>query len=69
MLKGGLTESLRRIVMIRYYWVFCRSKLIGCFRALSEDDAKQQAYMKHGGASKYSGHSRDDFSVEAIKLC
>ena len=55
--------------MIRYYWVFCRSKLIGCFRALSEDDAKQQAYMKHGGASKHSGHSRNDFSAEVIKVC
>jgi len=54
--------------MLRYYWVFCRGALVGCFKGTSKEDAENQAYMKHGSASKYSGNGRDDFRAEAITL-
>jgi len=54
--------------MLRYYWVFCRGALVGCFKGTSKEDAENQAYMKHGSASKYSGNGRDDVRAEAITL-
>lgn len=65
MSRNGSTANLK---MLRYYWVFCRDALVGCFKAVSKEDAEKQAYMKHGSASKYSGNGRDDFRAEVITL-
>jgi len=54
--------------MLRYYWVFCRDALVGCFKGVSKEDVEKQAYMKHGSASKYSGYGRGDFRAEVITL-
>jgi len=65
MSRSGSTASLK---MLRYYWVFCRDALVGCFKGVSKEDVEKQAYMKHGSASKYSGYGRGDFRAEVITL-
>lgn len=38
-------------------------KYIDTVKCLSESTAEQQAYMKFGSASKYSGWSRENFKA------
>lgn len=54
--------------MMRFYWVYLRGEYLCCLKAMSPKDAEQQAYMKHGSASKYTGSSRSDFKAEAVRL-
>jgi len=44
--------------MINLYKVYYQDKLIGLYRAYSSEDAIEQAYMKTGSASAYTGKAR-----------
>lgn len=44
--------------MISIYKVYYQDELIGLYRAYSSEDAIEQAYMKTGCASAYSGKAR-----------
>lgn len=50
--------------MFRNYVVSYRGKFFGVVRAISENDAITQVYMKNGGASLYSGKSFSEFSAK-----
>ena len=54
--------------MFRFFWVYCRGKYLCCVKATSVSDAEQQAYMKHGSASRYTGKSKDDFKAVQVNL-
>ena len=48
--------------MIQYYKVYKKGSSMFCvIRAMSEKDAIEQAFMKYGSASRYSGLGRNDF--------
>ncbi|MDB2315596.1 hypothetical protein N9V27_01330 [bacterium] len=47
--------------MFYYYNVYAGTKHIDLVRAISEQDAINQVYMKFGGASRYTGYSADNF--------
>ena len=50
--------------MIYYFNVYAGNKHIDLVRALDEDDAIKQVYMKFGSASKYSGLGINSFRAE-----
>lgn len=52
--------------MFNYYEVFLNDKFVGTFKDFSQEGAINQAYMKFGGASRYTGAGRDSFT--AIRL-
>ena len=52
--------------MVRMYEVYCGGRYIGVYRAFSEKDAIEQAYMKTGSASAYTGNARHMY--KALKL-
>lgn len=54
--------------MFKFFWVYCRGQYLACIKAISKEDAVNQAYMKHGSASRYSGNSKDDFEAVPISL-
>lgn len=48
--------------MMQYYKVYKKGgSMCVVVRAMSEEDAINQAYMKYGSASKYTGLGRTDF--------
>ena len=52
--------------MVGIYEVYCGERYIGVYRAFSEKDAIEQAYMKTGSASAYTGNARHMY--KAIEL-
>ena len=54
--------------MIKYFWIFLNDKYLCCEQAPSKESAIEQAYMKHGSASKYTGNGRDAFRAELISV-
>ena len=54
--------------MIKYFWIFLNDKYLCCEKALTKESAIEQAYMKHGSASKYTGNGRNAFRAEQISL-
>jgi hypothetical protein len=50
--------------MFRYYNVYVGSKHIDLVKAISEQDACNQCYMRFGSASKYSGLGLENFRAE-----
>lgn len=52
--------------MVNYYRVFCQDTLVACIRAINEADAINQAYMKTGSASAYTGSARHHYT--AVKI-
>lgn len=54
--------------MFKFYWIFLNDKYLCCEKALSEKSAIDQAYMKHGSASKYTGQNRSAFRAELLSL-
>ncbi len=56
--------------MFRIYEVYCGDRFIGNYKDSSADGAINQAYMKSGSASKYSGNARHMYKAKEIgKLC
>jgi len=54
--------------MFKFFWIFLDGKYLCCEKALSKKDAIEQAYMKHGSASKYTGPSRTAFTAEQVNI-
>jgi ribosomal protein L20A (L18A) len=52
--------------MFNYYKVFLNDNLVGTFKDLSEEGAIDQAYIRFGSASRYTGAGRNSFT--AIRL-
>ncbi len=62
--EGALSEDEELSEMIGSYTIYKDGKVVVTgVRAMSEKDAIQQAYMKMGSASKYTGASRDSFKA------
>ena len=62
--EGALSEEEDLAEMIGYYTIMLNGKVVARgVRATSEKDAIEQAYMKMGSASKYTGASRDSFKA------
>ena len=49
--------------MFRYYNVYVGSKHIDLVKALNEQDACKQCYMRYGSASKYTGLGLENFKA------
>jgi len=49
--------------MINIYRVEYMGTYVGYFRAMSPNDAINQAYMKTGSASRYTGRARDNYKA------
>jgi len=50
-----------------YIWeIFVSGSSKGYVRAMSEYSAREQYYMKHGGASRYTGTGLD--SIKAVRV-
>jgi len=50
-----------------YNWeIFVKGVSKGYVRAMSEYSAREQYYMKHGGASRYSGTGMDQ--IKAVRV-
>ena len=52
--------------MVRIYEVYCGERYIGRYRALTEKSAIEQAYMKTGSASAYTGNARHMYKAVEI---
>ena len=52
--------------MVRIYEVYCGERYIGRYRALTEKSAIEQAYMKTGSASAYTGNARRMYKAVAV---
>lgn len=52
--------------MIFIWEIFVNNVSKGFVRSMSESDARQQYYMKHGGASRYSGVGLDQ--IKAVRV-
>ena len=52
--------------MVRIYEVYCRERYIGRYRALTEESAIEQAYMKTGSASAYTGNARHMYKAVVV---
>jgi len=50
--------------MSYYFNVYAGNKHIDLVRALNEDDAINQVFMKFGSASRYSGLAHSNFRAE-----
>ena len=62
--EGALSEEEDLAEMIGYYTIMLNGKVVARgVRATSEKDAIEQAYMKMGSASKYTGAGRDSFKA------
>lgn len=53
---------------MKFYWVFKNGEYLCCLKAMSEKDAINQAYMKWGSASAYTGNSRAAFSAMQVSM-
>jgi len=62
--EDALSEEQDLKEMIGYYTIMLNGKVVARgVRATSEKDAIEQAYMKMGSASKYTGAGRDSFKA------
>jgi hypothetical protein len=52
--------------MVRLYAVYLKDKFIGYYRAFNETSAIEQAYMKTGSASLYTGSGRNDYEARKV---
>jgi len=52
--------------MVNTYAVYCGDRFVGYYSAASETGAVEQAYMKTGSASAYTGNARHMY--KALKL-
>jgi len=52
--------------MIFIWEIFVNGVSKGYVRAMSEYSAREQYYMKHGGASRYTGTGLD--SIKAVRV-
>ena len=52
--------------MFRVYEVYCEDRFVGNFKDLSADGAINQAYMKSGSASKYTGNARHMYKALSL---
>ena len=52
--------------MVRTYEVYCGERYIGRYRAFNEEGAIEQAYMKTGSSSAYSGNARHMYKAKAV---
>ena len=52
--------------MVRIYEVYCGERYIGQYRALNADDAINQAYMKTGSASAYTGNAKHLYKAKEL---
>jgi hypothetical protein len=52
--------------MVRIYEVYCGERYIGRYRALTEKLAIEQAYMKTGSASAYTGNARHMYKAVVV---
>jgi len=52
--------------MVRMYDVYCGERYIGRYRALNADSAIQQAHMKTGSASAYTGNARHMYKAKEV---
>lgn len=52
--------------MVKIYQVYCGERFIGQYRALNADSAIQQAYMKSGSASAYTGNAKHMYKAVAL---
>jgi len=49
--------------VFNYYNVFLSGKFVGTFKDFSQEGAINQAYMKFGSASRYTGAGRNSFTA------
>ena len=49
--------------MFKYYNVYVGTKHIDLVKAINEQDACKQCYMRFGSASKYSGFGLENFKA------
>ena len=52
--------------MVRIYEVYCGERFVGQYRAFSEQSAIDQAYMKTGSASAYTGNARHMYKAVEV---
>lgn len=52
--------------MFRIYEVYCGERFVGCYRALNADSAINQAYMKDGSASAYTGNAQHMYKAKEL---
>ena len=52
--------------MFRIYEVYCGDRFIGNYKDSSADGAINQAYMKTGSASKYTGNARHMYKAKEV---
>jgi len=52
--------------MFKYYNVYVGTKHIDLVKAINEQDACKQCYMRFGSASKYSGLGLDNFRAVQV---
>lgn len=52
--------------MFNFYNVFEDDRYITVVKAVSEEDACKQVYMKRGSASKYSGKGLNNYRAEKV---
>jgi hypothetical protein len=52
--------------MVNIYAVYCGERFIGYYRAASENGAIEQAYMKTGSASAYTGNARHMYKASKV---
>jgi len=50
--------------MLRDFRVYLKERLVGTVRAMTFQQARQAAFFRYGGASKYSGAGMDSFRIE-----
>ena len=49
--------------MVRVYQVYCGERYVGEYLAINEQSAIDQAYMKTGSASAYTGNGKHLYTV------
>jgi hypothetical protein len=52
--------------MVNTYAVYCGDRFVGYYRAASETGAIEQAYMKTGSASAYTGNARHMYKASKV---
>ena len=52
--------------MVRIYEVYCGDRYIGRYKSINEKSAIEQAYMKTGSASAYTGNAQHMYRAVAV---
>lgn len=52
--------------MVNLYAVYCGDRFIGYYKAVSEAGAIEQAYMKTGSASAYTGNAKHMYKANKV---